>query len=85
VLVAPQGVEDLFGDPAVDVDQGNGPCGTASVPAGQPEAAGGAVEILNSTIVGKVRSGEFKLVANSIFIAALAAGDNWPAPVRSEK
>ncbi|MGZ9174690.1 MAG: hypothetical protein ACXW52_24130, partial [Candidatus Binatia bacterium] len=60
-------------------------CGTESVPAGQPEAAGGAVEILNSTVIGKVRSGEFKLVANAIFVAALSAGDNWPAPVRSEK
>ena len=60
-------------------------CGTASVPAGEPEAAGGAVEIRNSTIVGKVRSIEFTLVSNAIFVAALSAGDNWLAPVRSEK
>jgi hypothetical protein len=60
-------------------------CGTVSVPAGEPEAAGGAVEIRNSTIVGKVRSGEFDLVSNSILVAALSAGDNWTAPVRSEK
>ena len=60
-------------------------CGTASVPAGQPEAAGGAVEILNSTIVGKVRSVEFKLVANAIFVAALETADLWTSPVRSEK
>ena len=60
-------------------------CGTASVPAGQPEAAGGTVEILNSTIVGKVRSVEFKLVANAIFVAALDTADLWPSPVRSEK
>ena len=60
-------------------------CGTASVPAGQPEAAGGTVEILNSTIVGKVRSVEFKLVANAIFVAALDTADLWTSPVRSEK
>jgi hypothetical protein len=60
-------------------------CGTVSVPAGEPEAAGGAVERRNSTIVGKVRSVEFDLVSNSILVAALSAGDNWTAPVRSEK
>jgi hypothetical protein len=49
------------------------------------ETAGGTVIIENSTIVGKVRTVELELVSNSIFFAALANGDTWTAPVRSEK
>jgi len=60
-------------------------CGTASVPAGQPEAAGGALEIVNSTIIGKVRSVEFPLITNSIVLASVTSGDVWSAPVHSEK
>lgn len=60
-------------------------CGTAAVPVGEPEAAGGALEIRNSTIVGKLRSVELTLVSNAIFVAALAPGDLWSAPVRAEK
>ena len=49
------------------------------------ETAGGTVSIENSTVVGKVRTVELELVSNSIFFAALATGDTWTAPVRSEK
>lgn len=49
------------------------------------ETAGGALSIENSTIIGKVRTVELKLVSNTIFVAALATGDTWNAPVRSEK
>jgi hypothetical protein len=49
------------------------------------ETAGGAVIIENSTVLGKVRAVELELVSNSIFFAALATGDTWTAPVRSEK
>ena len=38
-----------------------------------------------STIVGKVRTVDLELVSNSIFFAALATGDTWTVPVRSEK
>ena len=49
------------------------------------ETAGGALTIVNSTVIGKVRSVELTLVSNTIFVAALAPGDTWTAPVRSEK
>src|SRR6266566_3723381 len=49
------------------------------------ETAGGVLTIENSTIIGKVRTVELKLVSNAIFVAALAATDSWTAPVRSEK
>lgn len=49
------------------------------------ETAGGTLMIENSTILGKVRSVELELVSNAIFFAALATGDTWTAPVRSEK
>jgi hypothetical protein len=49
------------------------------------ETAGGAEIIENSTVLGKVRAVELELVSNSIFFAALATGDTWTAPVRSEK
>jgi hypothetical protein len=49
------------------------------------ESAGGELTIKNSTIIGKVRTVELKLVSNTIFVAALAPGDTWTAPVRSEK
>ena len=49
------------------------------------ESAGGALSIENSTLVGKVHATELQLVSNSIFVAALAPGDSWSAPVRAEK
>ncbi|MGE5217806.1 MAG: hypothetical protein ACM3SP_12465 [Chloroflexota bacterium] len=49
------------------------------------ETAGGALTIVNSTIIGKLRTVELKLVSNSIFVASLAPSDPWTAPVRSEK
>jgi hypothetical protein len=49
------------------------------------ETAGGALIIENSTIIGKVRTVELKLVSNTILFAALAPGDTWSVPVRAEK
>jgi hypothetical protein len=49
------------------------------------ESAGGALSIEDSTVVGKVHATELKLVSNSIFVAALAPGDSWSAPVRAQK
>jgi hypothetical protein len=48
-------------------------------------SAGGALSIEDSTIVGKVHTVELKLVSNTIFVAALASGDSWTAPVRAQK
>jgi hypothetical protein len=49
------------------------------------ETAGGTLSIESSTVIGKMRTLELKLVSNTIFFAALAPGDSWSAPVRSEK
>ena len=49
------------------------------------ETAGGAISIVSSTIIGKVRTIELTLASNTIFVAALAPSDTWTAPVRSEK
>ena len=48
-------------------------------------AAGGSLRVVDSTIVGKVHTEELRLASNTIFLAKLAAGDPWTAPVRSAK
>jgi hypothetical protein len=48
-------------------------------------AAGGVLDIRNSTIIGKIHSRELKLVSNSILIARLNSPDTWIAPVLSER
>lgn len=52
-------------------------------------SAGGALQVVDSTIIGKIHTLELELASNSIFMAALAAGDPWTVPVgtplRSEK
>lgn len=40
-------------------------------------AAGGPLHIENSTIIGKVHTGEMELASNTIFLASLAVEDTW--------
>ncbi len=47
-------------------------------------AAGAALRLVNSTIIGKVHTVELDAL-NSIFLSRLANGDSWPAPVRCTK
>lgn len=47
--------------------------------------AGGSVQAVNASIVGKVHAEAMPLVSNSILLAALAAGDGWTFPVHCER
>lgn len=47
---------------------------------------GGSLRVVNSTVVGKVRTLAMELASNSLFVAALASPDpDWTAPVRAER
>lgn len=49
-------------------------------------SAGGALEILSSTVFGKIHAVELPLVSNSILFSRLAAaGETWSAPVRVQR
>jgi hypothetical protein len=48
-------------------------------------AAGGLLQAVNATIVGKVHTRLLEYASNVIFLARLAAGDPWPNAVRSER
>jgi hypothetical protein len=47
------------------------------------DAAGGPLQVKNSTIIGKVHTQIMELASNTIFFADLAAFDAWPTPVRA--
>ena len=49
------------------------------------EAAGGVLEVVNSTIIGKLHTRHLELASNTIFKAELLTGDSWTAPVISEQ
>ena len=44
-------------------------------------AAGAPLSLSSSTVIGKVHTSQLELASNSIFLASLATGDGWPAPV----
>ena len=48
-------------------------------------SAGGALEVSNVTLVGKVHTRQMPLASNSIFDSRLQAGDSWLAPVHVEQ
>jgi len=47
--------------------------------------AGGALEVRNSTIIGKVHTINMELASNTIFLAGLNEFDTWAAPVLVDK
>ncbi len=49
------------------------------------ESAGAPITIKNSTVIGKIHTREMELASNSIFLARLAEGDVWNAPVISAR
>jgi hypothetical protein len=49
------------------------------------EAPGGVLEIVNSTVIGKVHTRILQLASNTIFNAALLTGDSWTAPLHSQQ
>ena len=49
------------------------------------ESAGGRLRIEDSTMIGKVHTALLELASNTIFLARLAPGDTWLAPIRSER
>jgi hypothetical protein len=52
---------------------------------GQNHGAGGALTLDGCTVIGKVHSTELTLVSNTIFWAALTAGDTWAAPLIADR
>jgi hypothetical protein len=59
--------------------------GAAYCKTADPASAGGALEMRNSTVIGKVYAREMTLITNSILSARLAIADAWPAPVWAER
>lgn len=49
------------------------------------KGAGGVLEVVGSTVVGKVHARILKLVSNSIVAARLEAGDGWTHPLHAER
>ncbi|HEY0408507.1 MAG TPA: hypothetical protein VGC89_22420 [Pyrinomonadaceae bacterium] len=43
-------------------------------------SAGGALEVVNSTVIGRVHTEQMTLASNTIFMAAFKPGESWPAP-----
>ncbi len=58
------------------------PTSVAYAAPGPDEKAGGLLRVENSTVLGKVHAAALELASNTLFLAGLAAGDTWPAPVR---
>lgn len=48
-------------------------------------APGGALEVVDSTVIGKVHTKMMRMASNTIFWSQLKSGDTWPAPVLSER
>jgi hypothetical protein len=48
-------------------------------------SAGGALQLVNSTAIGKVWTQELELASNAIFLARLAASDPWKYPVQADR
>jgi hypothetical protein len=48
-------------------------------------AGGGALSVERSTVIGKVHTSSLDLASNAIFVASLATGDGWQAPVWSDR
>ena len=48
-------------------------------------AEGGALTVIDSTVIGKIHAEQLPLVSNSILLARLAEGDAWPFAVHSER
>jgi hypothetical protein len=48
-------------------------------------AAGGTLQIADSTVVGKVHTIMLELASNTIFLARVIAGDGWTVPIRAER
>jgi hypothetical protein len=49
------------------------------------QGAGGVLSLVHCTVMGKVHTKRLDLASNTIFAAALAAGDSWSHPVWSEQ
>ncbi len=50
------------------------------------ESAGGILQLMNCTVIGKVHAHTLKMASNSIFVAEKAAtGDTWLAPVLAKR
>lgn len=48
-------------------------------------AAGGALHLADSTVVGKVRAEVLTLASNTIFLARLATEDTWAHPIHADR
>ena len=49
------------------------------------ESAGGELQIIASTVIGKIHARVLRLVSNAILDARLASADTWAAPILAER
>jgi len=50
-----------------------------------PDTPGPQLSVHDTTLVGKVRVAVMALASNTLFVARLAGGDTWSAPIRAER
>ena len=78
--VAP-GAQVTIRNSAIDATQQSG----VAYAALDGNAGGGALTISDSTVIGKVHTSELRVAENVIFLARLAPGDTWPAPIWTDR
>jgi len=67
-----------YGDPLAQVNS-SPPTAFANLDPGAP------LEVVNTTIIGKVHTLMMRLASNTIFLSALTKNDVWPVPVKAER
>jgi len=78
--IVDSGDETLVAYADVVAISGSSPPGPT--PFGEP---GAPLQVVNSTLIGKVNTLTMELASNTIFFADLEQGDLWPAPVYAER
>jgi hypothetical protein len=76
-----QGVDVEIYDSLVDATAE----GLVAFAAADGAAAGGSLQVANSTVIGKVNARQFGTISNAIFLAALNDNDSWDAPLRVDR
>ncbi len=72
-------------DSIVDANDATDAAYSAPYNAGETPGSGAPLRVEETTLMGKVRTRILELASNSIFLAQLASGDPWPAPVYSDQ
>jgi hypothetical protein len=80
-LQAPEGGEVRITDSIVDATEPS----NVAYAATDGKGAGARLRVEDSTVIGKVHTRLMDLASNTIFLADLARGDGWKAPVHCER